>query len=121
MSKKKEPLNLFDCIPCIKEKFTSNRVGDLIVVSYPRFRNSFLQRMLTPASKSRDLHIRLDANGTAVWELIDGKRTVREISDSLADYFAHKEDYPLLVAGFVRTLEAQGLITCQPGTTSSKQ
>lgn len=121
MSKKKEPLNLFDCIPCINEKFTTNREGDLTVISYPRFPNRFLQRMLTPASKSRDLHIRLDANGTAVWERIDGVRTVREISDSLADYFAHKEDYPLLVAEFIRTLEAQGLITCQYGTTSQKQ
>ena len=91
------------------------------MISYPRFRNPFLQRMLTPASKSRDLHIRLDANGTAVWELIDGKRTVGDISDSLADHFAHKADYPLRVAEFIRTLEAQGLITCQTGTTTPKQ
>lgn len=121
MSRKKEPLNLFDCIPCIKEEFTTNREGDLIVISYPRFRNRFLQRMLTPASKSKDLYIRLDANGSAVWQLIDGRRTVGEISDSLADHFADKADYPLLVAEFIRTLLTQGLITCQTDTTTVKQ
>lgn len=67
--KKVNPLNLFDCIPVSKRSLPPTE-GDLIVISYPRFRNRFLQRMLTPASRSKVLHIRLDANGSAVWQLM---------------------------------------------------
>ena len=34
---------------------------------------------------SADIHVRLEDHGTAVWELIDGKRTVRRIIEELAE------------------------------------
>ncbi len=42
---------------------------------------------------SKDIHVRLEEHGTAVWNLIDGQRTVREIIEKLADHFQHEAGY----------------------------
>ncbi len=63
--------------------------GALVTLIMPRFRNSFLRRLVEPRLRPerRYFKLRLDDVGSAVWELCDGKRTVREIAETLAARF----------------------------------
>ena len=74
----KEKINLLDVIPCRSEHITVEREGETIVLSFPRFKYTWMQRFLVPKGMSKELHVHLEEHGTVVWELIDGKRTVRE-------------------------------------------
>ena len=75
----KEKTNLLEVIPCRSEHITAEREGETIVLSFPRFKYPWMQRFLVPKGMSKELHVKLEEHGTAVWELIDGKRNVREI------------------------------------------
>jgi hypothetical protein len=81
--------NLFDLVPFIGEHIATEKEGELSVITFPRFRSRFMRKYFVPKNKSATIHVRLDGNGTAVWNLIDGKRTVREITESLAEHFRH--------------------------------
>ena len=50
---------------------------------------------------SPDIHVRLEEHGTAVWELIDGKRTVRQIIEELAEHYDHEENYESLITAYI--------------------
>lgn len=86
----KEKINLLEVIPCRSEHITAEREGETIVLSFPRFKYPWMQRFLVPKGMSKELHVKLEEHGTAVWELIDGKRNVREIIEKLADHFKMK-------------------------------
>ena len=86
----KEKINLLDVIPCRSEHITVEREGETIVLSFPRFKYTWMQRFLVPKGMSKELHVHLEEHGTVVWELIDGKRTVREIIEKLADHFQNE-------------------------------
>lgn len=79
----KEKINLLEVIPCRSEHITAEREGETIVLSFPRFKYPWMQRFLVPKGMSKELHVKLEEHGTAVWELIDGKRNVREIIEKL--------------------------------------
>ena len=78
----KEKTNLLEVIPCRSEHITAEREGETIVLSFPRFKYSWMQRFLVPKGMSKERRIYLEEHGTAVWELIDGKCTVREIIEN---------------------------------------
>jgi len=101
--------NLFDLIPEIDERLTLEKEGELLVISFPRFKNKFFQRFVT-IEKSKFIRVRLDEHGTAVWKLIDGKRTVEKIAELLAEHFNHEENYEYRVTQFVGQLYKQGFI-----------
>ena len=94
----KEKINLLEVIPCRSEHITAEREGETIVLSFPRFKYPWMQRFLVPKGMSKELHVKLEEHGTAVWELIDGKRNVREIIEKLADHFQNEEGYELRVS-----------------------
>ena len=50
-----------------------------------------MQRFLVPKGMSKELHVKLEEHGTAVWELIDGKRNVREIMKNSQTTFKNEE------------------------------
>ena len=79
----KEKINLLDVIPCRSEHITVEREGETIVLSFPRFKYTWMQRFLVPKGMSKEFHVHLEEHGTVVWELIDGKQTVREIIEKL--------------------------------------
>ena len=111
----KEKINLLDVIPCRSEHITVEREGETIVLSFPRFKYTWMQRFLVPKGMSKELHVHLEEHGTVVWELIDGKRTVREIIEKLADHFQNEEGYesfvvPDDVGGRFSVLTAVGLL-----------
>ncbi|MEY8687092.1 PqqD family protein [Bacteroides sp. AN502(2024)] len=106
----KEKINLLEVIPCRSEHITAEREGETIVLSFPRFKHPWMQRFLVPKGMSKELHVRLEEHGTAVWELIDGKRTVREIIEELAVHFQHEEGYESRVSAYLSQMQKDGLI-----------
>lgn len=59
---------------------------------------------------SPDIHVRLEEHGTAVWELIDGKRTVRQIIEELAEHFDHEENYESRITAYITQLQKDGFV-----------
>ena len=102
--------NLFDLVPIISEHITTEKEGELSIITFPRFRSRFMQKYFVPKNKSATIHIRLDEHGTAVWNLIDGKRTVNEISETLVSHFNQEENYEYRIATFITQLQKQGFV-----------
>ena len=101
--------NLFDLIPVIDERITAENEGELVVLTFPRFRSKFIQKYLV-REKAKIVRIRLDTHGSAVWRLIDGKRNVSIISEKLAEHFQHEENYEYRVVEFISQLYRQGFV-----------
>ena len=102
--------NLFDLVPVISEHITTEKEGELSVIAFPRFRSKFMQKYFVPRNKSAVIRIRLEEHGTAVWDLIDGKRTVKEIAEALAEHFQQEENYEYRVAAYFSQLYRQGFV-----------
>jgi hypothetical protein len=105
--------NLFELVPIISEHITTEKEGKLSVIAFPRFRSRFMQKYFIPKNKSPFIHIRLEEHGTAVWDFIDGKRTVMEITEALAEHFNREENYEYRVTAFLLQLQKQGFIKFQ--------
>ena len=106
----KEKINLLDVIPCRSEYITVEREGETIVLSFPRFKRSWMSRYLLPKGMSKDIHVRLEEHGTAVWNLINRLRTVREIIEKLADHFQNEEGYESRVSAYLSQMQKDGFI-----------
>jgi len=111
MSSKNE--NLFDLIFEISEHITTEKEGELSVITFPRFRNKFIQKYFVLRKNSANIRVRLDEHGTAVWNLIDGKRSVAKIAEQLAEHFGREEKYEYRIADFVSQLYRQGFLKIQ--------
>lgn len=70
--------------------------------------------------KPRVSQIHLDEMGNFIWPLIDGKRNLIEISELVHEEFGDKAEplYSRLVQ-YIKTLEAYGFITVNPGAEAS--
>jgi hypothetical protein len=102
--------NLFECVPVISEHITTEKEGELSVIAFPRFRSKFMQKYFVPKSKSAVIRIRLEEHGTAVWNLINGQRTIKEISEALAAHFHHEDNYEYRIAAYFTQLYKQGFV-----------
>jgi hypothetical protein len=69
-----------------------------------------MQKYFVPKNKSAMIRIRLEAHGTAVWNLIDGRRTVSEIVNALSEYFDNEKNYEYRIATYISQLHKQGFI-----------
>lgn len=106
----KEKINLLEVVPCRSEHITAEQEGETVVLSFPRFKYSWMQRFLVPKGMSKELHVHLEEHGTAVWELIDGKRTVGEIIEKLADHFQNEAGYESRVSTYLSQMQKDGFI-----------
>lgn len=70
--------------------------------------------------KPRISQIHLDEMGNFIWPLIDGKRNLIEISELVHEKFGDKAEplYNRLVQ-YIKTLEAYGFISVNPGAEAS--
>jgi hypothetical protein len=110
MKKIKEQINMLELTP-VQLLTSEYREDGQIDVLVPRFKNSFLQKML-PKNRSPYIKANLDEIGTAVWELIDGKRTVNEIAAILEEKFQEAiSPVHQRLAAFMRNLNANKFIT----------
>lgn len=107
----KEKFNLLDVVPLRSAHIVTEMESDgTIVIAFPRFKYEWMRRFLLPRGMSPDIHVRLEAHGTAVWELIDGQNTVREIIEKLAVHFNHEENYESRVPAYISQLQKDGFI-----------
>jgi hypothetical protein len=94
----------------VSEHITTEQEGELSVITFPRFRSKFMQKYFVPKHKSSVIHIRLEEHGTAVWNLIDGNRTVSDIINLLAEHFNNEKNYEYRVITYILQLQKQGFI-----------
>lgn len=84
-------ISLLDAVPVRCSYITTEWEGECAVLAYPRFKRKWMQRFFLPKGMSPNIHVRLEEHGTAIWNLIDGHRTVREIITLLASHFGEEE------------------------------
>lgn len=106
----KEKINLLDVVPARKDSILSRKEEGCYVLSLPRFKNKWVQKHLIPRRISPYVKVTLEEHGSAVWELIDGKRSVAGIIDALDEYFREEQDYEARVTTFLTQLNKDGLI-----------
>ena len=86
-------VSLLDAVPGRCGHITTEWEGECAVLAYPRFKYEWMRRFLLPKGMSPDIHVRLEEHGTAVWNLIDGHRTVREIISTCQALWGGRELY----------------------------
>jgi hypothetical protein len=76
--------NFLDLVPernCRWDKTGDGRVCLLV----PRFKNRWMKKIALKLGKSETVKIHFDDRGTAVWDLIDGSRTVEQIGQLIGE------------------------------------
>lgn len=106
----KEKVNLLDVIPFREERIMAEKDGNLCVLALPRFKNAWIRKHLIPKNISPYIRVTLEEHGSAVWKLIDGKRTVREIILESGEHFGYEENYDVRVTNFIIQLRKDKLI-----------
>jgi len=106
--KKKGDINLLDLKPKRTVKW---KRGEKVTIIVPKARNIIGKHFCDALGIKPTYNIHLDEFGSAVWNLCDGKRTIKEIADELKLKFG-KTVEPLYgrLAEFIRILKNEGLI-----------
>lgn len=103
-------VSLLDAVPVRCGHIGTEWEGECVVLSYPRFKYEWMRRFLLPKGMSPDIYVKLEEHGTAVWNLIDGHRTVRQIISLLAGHFEGEDNYESRVTTYVMQLRRDGFI-----------
>jgi hypothetical protein len=61
-----------------------------IDILMPRFKNKVPRNIFQPSKKSDHIRIKLDLIGSAIWKLIDGQSTVKQIIVNLEESYTEK-------------------------------
>jgi hypothetical protein len=69
---------------------SEKREEENINLLLPRFNNRLASKIFQPHWKEKFIKIKLDAFGSAVWELCDGIKDVNEICNNLQEQFPGK-------------------------------
>lgn len=110
MKKTKGKTDLLDTVPLRGVHVTTEWKNGYAVLVYPRFKRAWMRRFLLPKGMSPDIHVTLEEHGTAVWQLIDGHRTVREIIALLAGHFEGEAGYASRITTYILQLQKDGFI-----------
>lgn len=108
---KADAVSLLDAVP-VRAGHVLTETGEdqCVVLAIPRFKHRWMQRHLVPKGLSPYIRVSLEAHGTAVWQLIDGRRTVAEMISLLAPHFAGQTDYAARVCAYLIQLHRDGFI-----------
>ena len=103
--------NYLDYIPVHSEKYSYSISDGGNVTIYMENKGSFNKVAQTLFNKPKVSQIHLDEMGNFIWPLMDGKRTVYDISQLVKEEFGEKAEplYNRLVQ-YVRNLESYGFI-----------
>ncbi len=105
-----------NCIPAKSEEITETRSDSgAVLIFYPvRMRpwmEKMVRRMGGGAQKPVEKKLQLDELGTAVWELLDGVRSVRQVIKEFAEvYQLHPKEAEVAVTNFLHQLGKRGLV-----------
>ena len=78
-----------------------------ITLLVPRFNNRFLTNII---NRSAHFTVRLDETGSKVWILMDGKRTILEITQQLCSPDEPTDEWQQRVVSFVTSLYKKDLV-----------
>ena len=106
----KEKINLLEVVPCRNEHISTVKEGEEVILSFPRFKRAWMNRYLLPKGMSKEIRVRLEEHGAAVWEKIDGKCTVSEIIEQLREHFQNESEYETRVSRYLLQLHKDGFI-----------
>jgi len=107
------------CRPAKSLHITESRLetGE-VFLEYPLTVRPWLAAVAKRLGKSRDVvqikKLQLDAMGTAVWDLVDGHRSVRRIVQIFAEtHRLDNKEAEVAVTSFIRELGQRGLLGLQ--------
>ena len=103
-------VSLLDTVPVSGSQVLTEWEGECVVLALPRFRQRWMQRWLLPKGMSPCTRVQLEEHGTAVWRLIDGRRTVGEIIALLSPHFHGEAGYEARVTTYLMRMQRDGLI-----------
>ncbi len=86
---------------------------DQVIVLQPRFKSGLLGRFLQPRLKAEKMHFRipLEERGSFLWNLMDGRRTVGELTEAFGREFpAEADQMPERVATYLYQMADNDLI-----------
>lgn len=84
---------------------------DLIVIAAPRFKGRLGKGLVEVLGKDQTYNLLLDEFGSFVWRLIDGERTLGEITDTTIEQMDAEEETALQrLLMFLRSLQNMGAI-----------
>ena len=96
--------NYLDSVPTRNVSYEGGGES-LVTLLKPNPLTGIIGKWLQSRLPKRYFRIKLDAVGSNVWELVDGARTIREISDLLAEQMGEKiEPRYNRVSQFIRSL-----------------
>ena len=108
--KKSPKFSLLDTVPARSGHIVTEWEDGCVVLAYPRFKRAWVRRFFLPKGMSPYIRVRLEEHGTAVWNLIDGRRTAGEIVSSLSAHFRGEEGYASRVMAYLMQLQKDGFI-----------
>jgi hypothetical protein len=85
--------NYLDLTPVRVMEHTIRDNGNVSIL-LPRFKSNYSSAMFQPKQKSRDIPIKLDDIGSAIWLLIDGNTRVQEICRRMNEQYPEKMQPP---------------------------
>ncbi|RLD11452.1 PqqD family protein [candidate division KSB1 bacterium] len=77
--------NVIEMIPKHNIRFETRE--DIVVILTPKFKNKFIVKYIMSRMKQPNYSIHLDAYGSAVWNLMNGEKTVYAIGKELKAEF----------------------------------
>ncbi len=103
------------CVPVRNPEAGENRTDEGILLSYPVEVKPWFQGIFRHvAGRESGIIVRklqLDAMGSAVWEMIDNRRSVREIAELFAEeHGLGRREAEIPVSAFLRELGRRGLV-----------
>ncbi len=107
---KKNEYNIFDMIP-ERIRDSEKQSDQKVHVLYPRF-PCWPFRWLMKYTKQPFIHLKLDEIGSVIWETIDGKKTVLDISQEVAGILEQEitEVWHNRIAAFMQYLQRGDLV-----------
>ncbi len=102
---RKNEQDWLDRVPVVKKSIRTIVHDDgLVSISIPRFKKEWIAKLFLPKNKTNEVRIDFDANGTAVWLQIDGKKSIRKILSELKEIAQYESDYNNRVILFLNNI-----------------
>lgn len=108
-------------VPMLNESIgTSIDQDGMVAILLPRFKKPWMAKLFLPKTKKNEVRVKLDAKGSAVWNLIDGRAKVCEICNALTSNIeeAEKASYQDRLVLFLQGLYKSGWIKMYESNTT---
>ncbi len=98
-------INTLELVPVVNDTVGTIFLDNgLVTITYPRYTKKWQIKLLLPKGRENKIKLDFDDNGSAVWKLINGQRTVKEILDTLSDLGKDQEQFKSRVVMFLQSL-----------------